>query len=64
MISRVVSLAAAVPPIDDIASGPASALGLGPGYQYDHVLEMVIPALTRVSGDGTGTGASGPWQVG
>jgi hypothetical protein len=38
MISRVVSL--------------TSALGLGPGYQYNHVLEMVIPALTRYRGMG------------
>jgi hypothetical protein len=51
-ISRVADLAAAVLPLDDIASGPRSALGLGPGYRYDHVLEMVIPALARYPGTG------------
>lgn len=51
-ISKVTSLAAALLPLDDIATGPASALGLGPGYRYDHVLETVIPALGRYPGTG------------
>ena len=51
-IDRVTGLAAAVLPLDDIASGPAPDLGLGPGYRYDHVLEMVIPTLARYPGTG------------
>lgn len=51
-ISKVTSLAAAVLPLDDIATGPADALGLGPDYRYDHVMETVIPVLTRRPGTG------------
>jgi hypothetical protein len=51
-ICQVVDLAAAVLPLDDIASGPAPDLGLGPGYRYDRVLEAVIPALAPYPGTG------------
>jgi hypothetical protein len=51
-IDRVAGLASAVLPLDDIASGPALSLGLGPGYQYDHVLESVLPGLAPYPGTG------------
>jgi hypothetical protein len=51
-IDRVARLAAALLPLDDIACGPASDLGLGPGYRYDHVLATVIPALAQYPGTG------------
>ena len=51
-IDRIAGLASSVLPLGHIASGPALSLGLGPGYQYDHVLESVLPGLACHPGKG------------
>ena len=51
-IDQVTAVACEVLRLDDIASGPALSLGLGPGYQHDHALEAVLPALAKYPGKG------------
>lgn len=51
-IDRVVQLAEKVLPLDEMASGPAEDLGLGPEYQHHSALDFVLQDLRRFPGKG------------
>jgi hypothetical protein len=51
-IDRVVQLAEKMLPLDEIASGPAEVLGLGPEYQHHSALDFVLQDLRRFPGKG------------
>jgi hypothetical protein len=51
-IDRVVSLAEERLPLEDIATGPADELGLGPGFQAHGALDFVLQDLRRFPGKG------------
>ena len=51
-IDRVVALAEERLPLDQIATGPAEELGLGPEFQDHSALDYVLQDLQRVPGHG------------
>jgi hypothetical protein len=51
-IDRVVALAEERLPLEQIATGPADELGLGPGFQHHGALDFVLQDLRRFPGRG------------
>jgi hypothetical protein len=51
-IDRVVALAEERLPLEQIATGPADELGLGPGFQHHSALDFVLQDLRRFPGRG------------
>ena len=51
-LDRALRFAAEVVPLDELASGPSDALGLGPGYEHHHVLDWILGGLVRFPGKG------------
>jgi hypothetical protein len=53
-IDRLVSFAEHVIPLDEIASGPADEIGLGPGFEPHSTLDWMLQLLDRFPGKGWG----------
>ncbi|HEY2168466.1 MAG TPA: hypothetical protein VGJ30_02490 [Candidatus Angelobacter sp.] len=51
-IDELLSFVLSVLPLQDLATGPDTLVGLGPGYDADHVLDTVLQALQRFPGRG------------
>jgi hypothetical protein len=51
-ISNVIGLARELLPLADLATGPASSLGLGRSYAPDHVLDLIVSRLGDYPGHG------------
>lgn len=51
-IDQIVALAAAKIPLDDIATGPADSLGLGPEYNLHSCLDFILQELDKYPGKG------------
>ncbi|WP_159850129.1 hypothetical protein [Nocardia sp. CY41] len=51
-VEQVVALAEELLPLDDLATGPTEALGLGPGYEADRALEVIVWNLREHPGAG------------
>lgn len=49
-IDRVVQLAEQTLPLDDLASGPSTSLGLGPEFKHHSALDFVLQELPRFPG--------------
>lgn len=53
-IDRVLALAESALPLDQIATGPGSELGLGPAFRHHGALGFIVQDLGRFSGQGVG----------
>jgi hypothetical protein len=51
-IERVIAFAEEMLPLNDIASGPADSLGLGPEFEHHFALDTVLQKLRRFPGKG------------
>ena len=51
-IDRVLALAESVLPLDQIATGPGSELGLGPAFRHHSALDSIVRGLGRFPGKG------------
>jgi hypothetical protein len=51
-IDEVLSFVLSVLPLQNLATGPDTLMGLGPGFEADHVLDIVLQELKRFPGRG------------
>lgn len=58
-VRRLVELAEQLLPFDALPTGPAQDLGLGPGYEATHVLDLILQRLRAFPGEGASAISAG-----